>query len=137
ERTAGSAAGHRAGLEGLYIGLMSGTSIDAVDGVLVRFDATGALAATKARASRAIPPELRRLLTDLQLPGADELVRAALAANRLADLYAECVETLLEQADTARSAVIALGAHGQTVRHDPAQGYTIQLLNGARLAQAT
>ncbi len=116
---------------------MSGTSIDAVDGVLVQFDEAGALAGTRASASRPIAPELRRLLTGLQQPGPDELARSALAANQLSDLYADCVESLLSQADAPRSAVVALGAHGQTVRHDPAQGYTIQLLNGARLAEAT
>ncbi|NLD55222.1 MAG: anhydro-N-acetylmuramic acid kinase [Burkholderiaceae bacterium] len=133
----GAAAGECAGLSGLFIGLMSGTSIDAVDGVLVRFDESGVLAGTLAAASLAMPVELRRLLTDLQQPGADELARAALAGNRLADLYAQCVQALLAQAAVPSSEVVALGAHGQTVRHDPAQGFTIQLLNGARLAEAS
>ena len=120
-----------------FIGLMSGTSIDAVDGVVVHFDARGNLLQTLAVASRPIPPRLRRQLTDLQQPGPDELATAALAANALADLYADCVRDLLEQASLEPQAIAALGAHGQTVRHDPARGYTIQLMNGARLAEAT
>ena len=80
---------------------------------------------------------VRRQLTDLQQPGPDELASAALAANALADLYADCVRDLLEQASLEPQAIAALGAHGQTVRHDPARGYTIQLMNGARLAEAT
>lgn len=120
-----------------FIGLMSGTSIDGVDGVLVEFDAAGNLLGTLAVASQAMPAGLRGRLTSLQQPAADELAAAALAANELSDLYAECVRDLLAQASIRSSAVTALGAHGQTVRHDPARGYTIQLLNGARLAEAT
>lgn len=114
---------------------MSGTSIDAVDGVLARFDAEGTLLETVATATLPIPDILRRRLTGLQQAAAGELAIAAIAANDLADLYADCVARLLEQASVAPEAVTALAAHGQTVRHDPAQGYTLQLLNGARLAE--
>ncbi len=114
---------------------MSGTSIDAVDGVLARFDAEGTLLETVATATLPIPDVLRRRLTGLQQSAADELADAAIAANDLADLYADCVSNLLEQASVAPEAVTALAAHGQTVRHDPARGYTLQLLNGARLAE--
>ncbi len=120
-----------------FIGLMSGTSVDAVDGVLVDFDPQGNLLRTLALASHPMPADLRRQLTDLQQPGPNELASAALAANALADLYAGCVEELLAKAGIEPADVVALGAHGQTVRHDPARGYTIQLMNGARLAEAT
>jgi anhydro-N-acetylmuramic acid kinase len=119
----------------LFIGLMSGTSIDAVDGVVVRFGADGSLEDSVAEVTVPIPSALRRQLSLLQSPGTDELASAALAGNSLADLYAECVSLLLKQAKISPSAVVALGAHGQTVRHDPSSGYTIQLLNGARLAE--
>ena len=116
---------------------MSGTSIDGVDGVLVEFDGRGNLLGTLAVAARAIPSGLRRQLTSLQQPSADELAAAAMAANELSDLYAQCVCDLLAQVALPSSAITALGAHGQTVRHDPARGYTIQLLNGARLAETS
>ncbi len=127
-------AAGRSGSE-LFIGLMSGTSIDAVDGVIARFSEDGRLEDTLADASVPIPPELRRQLSNLQSPGPDELAAAALAGNALADLYADCVVLLLKHTNIGASAIAALGAHGQTVRHDPARGYTIQLLNGARLAE--
>jgi anhydro-N-acetylmuramic acid kinase len=123
--------------EALFIGLMSGTSIDAVDGVLAGFDLSGNLLRTGASASLPIPADLRQRLTALQQPGSGELAQAAIAANDLADLYADCVGALLQQASLAPAAVTALAAHGQTVRHDPGRGYTIQLLNGARLAERT
>jgi anhydro-N-acetylmuramic acid kinase len=121
----------------LFIGLMSGTSIDAVDGVLAEFGAGGADAPirTIGFASVPIPSPLRAELLALQAPGADELERAALAANRLVDLYAQVVERLVPM-HTGSAAIEAIGAHGQTVRHRPEAGFTIQLINGARLAEA-
>jgi anhydro-N-acetylmuramic acid kinase len=123
----------------VFIGLMSGTSVDAVDGVLARFDGDSPAAPirTVAFASAPIPATLRRDLLALQAPGADELERAALAANALSDLYAAVCAQLLSDVRGDKSAVTAIGAHGQTVRHRPELGFTLQLLNGARLAEAT
>jgi len=129
---------------------MSGTSVDAVDGVLVAFPvarrtpglqsppdprAAPGLPTTLAFRSRPMPPALRDALQALQQPGHDELARAALAANSLSDLYAEVVADLLETAGCRPADLAAIGAHGQTVRHRPELGYTIQLLNPARLAE--
>ena len=72
-------------------------------------------------------------------PGDNELHTAALAANAIARSYAACVDALLHQTRTPRAEVRALGAHGQTVRHQPGafdgDGYTLQLLNAALLAE--
>jgi anhydro-N-acetylmuramic acid kinase len=120
----------------VFIGLMSGTSVDAVDGVLATFDgdAPGAPVRTVAFASRPMPAALRAELLALQQPGPDELARAALATVALTDLYAEVA---LELAGRAQAPVAAIGAHGQTVRHRPELGYTLQLIDGARLAERT
>jgi anhydro-N-acetylmuramic acid kinase len=120
----------------VFIGLMSGTSVDAVDGVLAAFDgdSPGAPVRTVAFASRPMPAALRAELLALQQPGPDELGRAALATVALTDLYAEVA---LELATRAESPVAAIGAHGQTVRHRPELGYTLQLIDGARLAERT
>jgi anhydro-N-acetylmuramic acid kinase len=130
-----------------FIGLMSGTSVDAVDGVLAEFesDSPGASFTTLAFASRPMPDALRRALLDLQQPGPDELSRASLASIALTDLYAEVSFALLStlKADQAGNElasleqIVAIGAHGQTVRHRPDLGYTIQLIDGARLAELT
>lgn len=118
-----------------YIGLMSGTSTDGVDGILAQFsgDAIRIAAAT----SLPLPEPLRRELLALNASGPDELARAAQAANDLADQYAQAVGQLLNQAGLARSQVRAIGAHGQTVRHCPQAGYTLQINAPARLAEQT
>jgi anhydro-N-acetylmuramic acid kinase len=124
----------------LYIGLMSGTSMDGVDAVLASFD-EGAAAQVELLSHHHAPfaPALRRSLAALNIAGTNELHDAALAANALATAYAEITSVLLQSTGITRDRICAIGAHGQTVRHQPAQhdttGYTIQLLNGARLAE--
>ncbi|HSQ71491.1 MAG TPA: anhydro-N-acetylmuramic acid kinase [Rubrivivax sp.] len=125
-----------------YVGLMSGTSLDGVDGVLARDDAgSGLPLKTAAHASVPMPETLRAELLALNRSGADELHRAALAANALSELYALTVARLLAAAGIASTQVSAIGAHGQTVRHRPQAfdgvGYTLQLVNGALLAERT
>jgi len=118
----------------LYIGLMSGTSVDGVDGVLARLDG-GQPPQVLASASLPMPADLRQELLALNRPGEDELARGALAANALARLYAQAVAALLREAGVPVRDVAAIGAHGQTVRHRPDSGYTLQLNAPALLAE--
>jgi anhydro-N-acetylmuramic acid kinase len=112
---------------------MSGTSLDGVDAVLAEFDAH----ACRLRHGVFVPfpADLRRELLALNHPGDNELERAALAANRLAHLYADAIAALLAESGVGASAVRAIGSHGQTVRHRPDLGYTLQLDNPALLAE--
>ncbi len=120
-----------------YIGLMSGTSLDGVDGVLALCDA--AHTRVLQHAYRPFPAELAAELLALNSLGDNELHRAALAANALSRLYAQVVDELLRSAGLPASAISAIGAHGQTVRHRPGAfdgtGYTLQLNNPALLAE--
>lgn len=120
----------------LFIGLMSGTSMDGVDGVLASFSSG---VQVMAHASAPFPAALRAELMALNASGPDELHRAWLAGNGLMRVYAEVVEDLLRQTQLPPAAVAAIGAHGQTVRHRPGQfdgtGYTIQLAQPALLAE--
>ncbi len=117
------------------IGLMSGTSMDGVDGVLVDF--SGPQAAVIAHASQALPAALRAELMALNSPGEDELHRAAMAANGLVQQYAQVVAALLYRGEIEPAQIAAIGAHGQTVRHRPELGYTLQLNAPALLAELT
>lgn len=124
-----------------YIGLMSGTSLDGVDGVLVRFDDQQPLQVL-AYANQVFGPDLRQELLALNTPhGSNELHRAALAGNAVSLAYAKVVQDLLWQTGLSAQQVRAIGAHGQTVRHQPqlhdGTGYTLQLQNPALLAERT
>jgi anhydro-N-acetylmuramic acid kinase len=124
-----------------YIGLMSGTSMDGVDGVLITFEPANPHTPLQVQAHHALPlPQaLRDALMDLNQSGPDELHRAALAANALVGVYADVVQALLQQSGLRASDIRAIGAHGQTVRHQPGMydgvGYTWQLNQPALLAE--
>ena len=119
----------------LFVGLMSGTSLDGVDAALVEFAAPApALIGT---AYLPLPGPLKNELHALQAPGPNELDRAARAGNALARLYAEAVLALLRQAGIPPAAIRACGCHGQTIRHRPDAGYSLQIGNPALLAELT
>jgi len=123
----------------IYLGLMSGTSLDGVDGVLADF--SGPRPSILAHSSLPFSPRLRAELLALNSSGSDELHRSALAANALVRVYDQAVTDLLRQTGLDSAAVVAIGAHGQTVRHRPqffdGTGYTLQLNNPALLAELT
>jgi anhydro-N-acetylmuramic acid kinase len=118
------------------IGIMSGTSLDGVDGVLAKFSPSGRpqpLGFIHHDFSHA----LRAELLALQSPGDNELARALRASNGVSQAYAAVAQELLAHCALKAQDVAAIGAHGQTVRHAPSEGVTAQLLNPALLAQLT
>jgi anhydro-N-acetylmuramic acid kinase len=119
---------------------MSGTSLDGIDAVLAKIGAAGDTSLLGS-VSTAFTPELRHALLDLQRPGPNEIHRENQAANALAIAYADVVKHLLTQNDLAPADISAIGAHGQTIRHqaDLAHhlAYTHQTLNPALLAELT
>ena len=149
----------------LYIGLMSGTSLDGVDAVLVNFAKDDTSQASSSRpqtrthnapsvnansslklevlAHVALPfaQEFKQTLLALNAPAENEIHRAALAANALTAVYAQAVQALLDDTQLKATQIRAIGAHGQTVRHQPGAhdgiGYTTQLNNPSLLAERT
>lgn len=134
----------------LYIGLMSGTSLDGADGVVAEIAETGC----KVLAHSYLPfsPALMQGLLSLNSPGPNELHRAARYANQLVLTYAQVVNQLIDKSGLRTGQIKAIGAHGQTVRHhpqalqseaedwfegQPTPGYTLQINNPALLAELT
>lgn len=120
----------------LHVGIMSGTSLDGIDIALSRFTSThqaqclGALCIP-------FPHDLRQQLLDLCSPGGDELYQAGIAGNAWARLAASGVKQLLQQQHVSPEQVSAIGSHGQTVRHHPDQGFSLQIGNPSLLAELT
>ncbi|MDR9498856.1 MAG: anhydro-N-acetylmuramic acid kinase [Hydrogenovibrio sp.] len=118
----------------LYIGLMTGTSLDATDAVLVRFD------------------ERPQLLAQVSLPYPQPLRDKLMALNRAPQLalseFAELSRTLGEQLAAAANALLAdqslhpdrvsaIGSHGQTIFHAPEAGMSLQIGHPAIIAKRT
>lgn len=114
---------------------MSGTSLDGADAVLADFSQR--LPQALAFASIPFGAGLRARLLALSAPGSDSLDSVGEASIELARIYAEAVTRVLAIADVQSQDVIAIGCHGQTVRHRPAQGFTLQLNDPARIAELT
>jgi anhydro-N-acetylmuramic acid kinase len=124
----------------LFVGLMSGTSLDGIDGVAVQWPHDGAPAMqVRGHVHHPYAAPFREQLLALNEPTPDELRVAGGAAIGVAKAYAGVVDELLTRIASSRAQVRAIGAHGQTVRHYPQAtggGFSIQLLNGAALAEA-
>jgi anhydro-N-acetylmuramic acid kinase len=100
-----------------YIGLMSGSSLDGIDAVLVSFESS--FPQLHAHFVYPLEPGLVRELDALTRPGTDELTRLCRADVLLGECFAKAVMNLLDQAGITSTEVHAIGSHGQTVRHYP------------------
>lgn len=121
-----------------YIGLMSGTSIDGIDAALLRFPPPGGIALT-ATHTHAYPPEVRTQIESLLRSGDNEVERFGHLDHRLGELFAEAVNAVLHQAGVRAAEVVAIGSHGQTVRHCPAgtNPFSLQAGSPAVIAERT
>ena len=114
---------------------MSGTSLDGIDAVLVELSLPKPLQL----AQHYFPFDdiLKNTLLALHQPNHNELHLAQVTGNQLAAMYATAVASLLAQTKISSNAVKAVGCHGQTIRHCPEHGYTLQIGNAALLAELT
>ena len=125
---------------------MSGTSLDGVDAALVTIepiepsnDAASYTTVFRILYAHTVsfPTALRQQLLTLHHPSENELEVTALTANELARLYAKAINELLAKHHIKPTDVSAIGCHGQTIRHRPELGFTLQIGNAALLAELT
>ncbi|MFC0309481.1 anhydro-N-acetylmuramic acid kinase [Gallibacterium trehalosifermentans] len=123
-------------MSSLYIGIMSGTSLDGIDIALVDFSA--AQPQMLASQFSPMPESLRQDLTQL-MQGNTTLQQLGEIEHRLSLCYIEEVNKLLSQANLSSQQITAIGCHGQTVWHAPqcAFPFTMQLVDGNLLAAKT
>lgn len=118
----------------IYVGMMSGTSLDGVDAVASHFGEAGDLKVL-GRSSVDFPPQLRALLLKLASSDLVSFSDLSTAEELLTRSYAHCWKLLSQQHPSITP--LALGCHGQTIEHRPNKGYTLQLLNPSLLAELT
>jgi anhydro-N-acetylmuramic acid kinase len=123
----------------LYIGIMSGTSLDGIDVCLV--DTRPQQFKVLATHFLVYPEHIKSVLLTLHTPSHNELEYSQMVANDLATLYAQAVNALLTEQQLLPNQIAAIGCHGQTIRHRPVidgkMGFTLQIGNAALLAELT
>jgi anhydro-N-acetylmuramic acid kinase len=146
---------------GYYLGMMSGTSLDGLDAVICQFDEEGNAEATDGSATNKIvathtkdfPANLRSVLLALCQPnGVDDLKDIKVdgeqqpqseldwfgwASREYAEFASEVVAELLEKSAIDADSILAIGCHGQTVRHRPQLGFSLQLVDANVIAERT
>ncbi|MGN8277243.1 anhydro-N-acetylmuramic acid kinase [Pseudomonas sp. SMN5] len=118
----------------LYIGVMSGTSLDGLDIALIELAPAIKLVATH---YIPMPASLRTELLGLCSSGPDEIARSAMAQQSWVKLAAQGIHALLNEQQLKPEDIKAIGSHGQTIRHEPARGFTVQIGNPALLSELT
>lgn len=127
-------------MNGLYIGLISGTSIDGIDAALINFsNSKPTLLATH---SEPIPEDIKQRIIEICTPGDNEIDKLGKLDIELGELFSKAATNLLNQSNTKASDVTAIGSHGQTVRHRPpasnaSNGFTLQIADPNTIAERT
>ncbi len=121
-----------------FIGLMSGTSLDGIDAVLMRQpDPASSRMQIVGHHFVPMPHALRLEFLALQSPQENELHRGQIAGQALVECYVQAIAALLQKTGVDPAQIAAIGAHGQTIRHQPDNGYSLQLNAPHALAEAT
>ncbi|UAW98072.1 anhydro-N-acetylmuramic acid kinase [Halopseudomonas nanhaiensis] len=122
-------------MRSLHVGIMSGTSLDGIDIAVAEFDEGNRLATLVDALCLPLPPQLKQELLALCQPGADEIRRAGSAGQQWARLAAQGVTALLDRCGIDPSSISSVGSHGQTIRHHPELGFSLQIGAPALLAE--
>ena len=120
-----------------FIGLMSGTSLDAIDAVLVDFGFDSPIIVETL--NHPIPTTLRNDLLALCQPGDNEIERMGHADTQLGIEFSDAVKQLLDKSKTPAKEIHAIGSHGQTIRHIPDgdNPFTLQIGDANQIAELT
>lgn len=122
----------------LYIGLMSGTSLDSVDAVAV--DISTERCTLIAAGSYPLPATTRQQILQLTQPGDNEIEQMGLLDLELGNIFASATSQLIAEHQLDRADIQAIGSHGQTIRHRPgtgAPGFTLQIGDPNTIAERT
>jgi anhydro-N-acetylmuramic acid kinase len=122
----------------LYIGLMSGTSLDGIDAALV--DLSNDKVSLLDFHYQAFSTEFREQIKAISQADQTILLKNyGCLDSQLGCLFAEAAQALLAKSDTAANSILAIGSHGQTVYHAPDGefGFSLQIGDPNRIAELT
>lgn len=110
-------------MNNLYIGVMTGTSMDGLDLVAVSFEPL------TLHATLTVPFEedLRNQLMSLTLPDDNEIDRMGIASVALGKMIGHAINRLITENNLDKNNIRAIGSHGQTIRHRPEEGFSLQV----------
>lgn len=131
-----SSPAHSSSTAGRYAGVMTGTSLDGIDVAVVQVQPSGGMTLLGSQ-SFPFDPALTQALMQLQAPIDNELFESAITANRYADAVSAAILATLQPLGLKPQDIVSAGVHGQTLRHRPDLGFSIQLNAPARIAEAT
>ena len=117
----------------IYIGVMTGTSMDGLDLVAVSFDPLR----VHATLTLEFEEQLRDQLLALTLPDDNEIDRMAVAHVALGKMIGEGINQLIDSHQLDRSQIRAIGCHGQTIRHRPQAGFSLQIGDAHLISEIT
>jgi anhydro-N-acetylmuramic acid kinase len=121
----------------LYIGLMSGTSMDGVDAVVAEFGKEGMH--LHGSHSEPMPAAIRHGLIELTQPGPNEIDRMGELDVQVGQLFAQAALKLLDKAGLKPADIQGIGSHGQTIRHRPQvrSPFSLQIGDPNTIAETT
>ncbi len=118
----------------IYIGVMSGTSLDGIDVAAIRINEQFSFLAADCIK---IPEDLRQQILMLTQPGNNEIEQMGRLDIALGKLFATAVNQLIHKNSIDRKSIAAIGCHGQTIRHRPEAGFTLQIGDPNTVAEQT
>lgn len=119
-----------------YIGLMSGTSVDSIDGALISFDKANKITIHHSHAI-SMPQDIKNQLLSLGTQPNISLENLGLLDNKLGNLFAECALNIIDQCNIPKKLIKAIGSHGQNIYHNPNIQFTLQIGNPNIITQKT
>lgn len=119
-----------------YIGLMSGTSVDSIDGALISFDKANKITIHHSHAL-SMPQDIKDQLLSLSTRSSISLENLGLLDNTLGNLFAECALNIIHQCNIPKNLIRAIGSHGQNIYHNPHIQFTLQIGNPNIITQKT
>ncbi|MGI1680278.1 MAG: anhydro-N-acetylmuramic acid kinase [Cellvibrionaceae bacterium] len=123
----------------LFIGLISGTSVDGIDAVLMDFQNKKPILVNAL--TYPISKKTTQKIKKLMLPNDNEIDRMGVLDQKLGDIFADAANKLLEKAGIEKKLLSAIGSHGQTIRHRPegalSRAFTLQIADPNIIAEQT